>query len=348
MYKLFPSRSRRSWLVGLGVGLAIIAVLGIVLETRHLYIQGLGPVSDSQKTQIFNIKSGATVKSIASDLESQHLIKSAWALRVYAHGRGLESKFQAGTYALSPNQGTISIVRTLTKGKVSSGLVTILPGRRIDQVRADLINDGFSPADVDKALDPTQYADLPVLGLKPANVNNLEGLLWPDSWDKDTTTPPSYIIRQSLMAMGDHLTPDVQAAFAAEGLTPYQGLTLASVVVQEVNNPTDQTQAAQVFLRRLREGSLLQSDVTARYGAIAAGLAPSLTYDSPYNTHLHRGLPPTPISSVNQTSLDAVAHPANTDWLYFVTGDDGTTYFAGTLQQHEANVHKYCHKLCSQ
>jgi UPF0755 protein len=144
----------------------------------------------------------------------------------------------------------------------------------------------------------------------------------------------------------DNYTPDLQAAIAAHGLNPYQGLTLASVVEQEVSKPSDQPQVAQVFLTRLQEGMKLGSDVTARYGAISAGLSPSLTYDSSYNTLLHSGLPPTPISSVSSSSLNAVAHPANTAWLYFVTGDDGTTYFSTTFAQHQAYTDKYCHKLC--
>ena len=77
----------------------------------------------------------------------------------------------------------------------------------------------------------------------------------------------------------------------------------------------------------------LGSDVTAYYGAIIAGHAPTTTYDSPYNTLLHTGLPPTPISTVSASSLYAAGHPASTDWLYFVSGDDGNTYF---------------HKLCGQ
>jgi UPF0755 protein len=91
---------------------------------------------------------------------------------------------------------------------------------------------------------------------------------------------------------------------------------------------------------------MLGSDVTARYGAILAGQAPSLTYDSAYNTLLHTGLPPTPISSVNATSLAAATHPANTNWLYFVSGDNGNTYFSTTLQQQQADKQTYCHKLC--
>lgn len=109
----------------------------------------------------------------------------------------------------------------------------------------------------------------------------------------------------------------------------------------------DDTQAAQVFLKRLKIGMVLGSDVTAFYGAIKDGVPPSVTYDSPYNTRIHKGLPPGPISNVTDSSLYAVAHPANTDWLYFVAGDDGKTYFAKTEAEHEANVSKYCHKLCS-
>ena len=153
---------------------------------------------------------------------------------------------------------------------MTTRLVTILPGRRIDQVRADLINAGFTPDEVDRALDPgnAAYQGLPVLAFKPTNIKTLEGLLWPDSYQKQPDTDPSVIVRESLVAMGDHLTPDVQAGFAAEGLTPYQGVTLASIIIQEVNKPADQSQAAQVFLTRLKSGMMLGSDVTAHYGAI--------------------------------------------------------------------------------
>src|SRR5438270_5018574 len=148
--------------------------------------------------------------------------------------------------------------------------------------------------------------------------------------------------------MGNKLTPDVQASFAAEKLSVYQGLTLASVVIKEVNTPSDQAQATQVFMSRLKAGGKLGSDVTALYGSIEATGTPSLSYDSPYNTLIHPGLPPTPISTVNDSALNAAAHPANTNWLYFVTGDDGTTYFSATYQQQQANTQKYCHALCGQ
>lgn len=336
---------RRVWAILAGLVALLIAGSILVL---HIYNNDLRSVSSDQTTQIFTVESGSTVKDIAVDLEKAHLIRSAWAMQLYIHREELSGKLQAGTYALSPSQDTPSIVATMTRGKVATRLVAIIPGSRIDQVRAKLINSGFTPASVDAALTPGQYADLPVMAFKPASVNTLEGLLWPNSYQKNPDTDPSVIIRESLTEMGEHLTPDVQAAFAAEGLTTYQGIILASMIEQEVGSgkATEQAQVAQVFLSRLKAGSTLGSDVTARYGAVAAGKSPSLTYDSPYNTLLHKGLPPTPISTISANALTAATHPAGTSWLYFVTGDNGTTYFSNTLEEHEAKAQQYCHKLC--
>jgi len=333
-------------IIGLIVILAVIIGGGILLA-RHAYTDGLKPVNANSKSQVVDILPGSSSSAIAKQLAKAHLIRSAWAFELYVHSKELGSSLQAGTYAFSPSESTQAIIKTLTRGSVTTNLVTILPGRRLDQVRADLINDGFKPAAVDKALDPAQYADLPALAYKPA-ANNLEGLLYPDSFEKTATTDPSVIIRESLVEMGQHLTPTLQAAFASENLTTYQGLVLASMVEKEVSKPGDRTQAAQVFINRYKSGTTLGSDVTAFYGAIIAGKTPSVAYDSAYNTRLHPGLPPTPISSVSDSSLQAVAYPAHTNWVYFVAGDDGTTYFSTTQQEHDDQVAKYCHKLCSQ
>ena len=336
----FPNR-----VLWLFIILIVLSLTGIV-TARHIYNTDLAPVSKSQQTQIYTVKPGSSVKQIADGLEQAHLIRSSWAFQLYVHSKDNASDLQAGTYALAPSQSMPNIVDTITKGKVASNLVTILPGQRIDQVRASLINDGFSPNAVDNALNPSQYADVPVLAFKPANVNNLEGLLWPDSFERQPDTDPSVIIRESLIETGQNITADVQTAFAGEGLSPYQGITLSSIILQEVGKASDQSQVAQVFLSRMKQGMMLGSDVTANYGAINAGLAPNLNYDSPYNTLLHTGLPPTPISNINKSSLYAATHPAATNWLYFVAGDDGTTHFSNTLAQQQADKQAYCHKLC--
>jgi len=341
--------SKRRNITVIFLSLIGLLLLGAVLAgaLTVYYHKSLEPVSKVQKTQIFYVKKGQTVKQIAINLDDQNLIRSAWAAQVYIHAHGLSDKMKAGTYALSPSESTQEIVRTITSGEVTTRLVTILPGRRIDQVRADLINSGFSPQQVDLALRPELYKDLPIMTIKPQNVNTLEGLLWPDSYQRDDNTLPEDIIKQSLIEMGNQLTAQIKAGFTAQGLNDYQGITLASVIIQEVSKPADQTQAAQVFLKRLKTGMKMGSDVTAFYGSIAAGQAPNLTYDTPYNTLINTGLPPTPISTVNQSSLYAAAYPASTDWLYFVAGDDGTTHFANTYEEHQQNTQKYCKKLCN-
>lgn len=346
-YRLGTGKSRVPRRLMLVLTVVIIASLAGVVLVRQAYDRGLKPVSGSQATQIFTVPKGSSVKEIAADLEQADLIRSAWAFRLYIHSKELGNKLQAGTYALSPSQAVPDIVATLTRGKVQTELVTILPGRRIDQIKADFINAGFAPDAVNNAFDTvSQYADLPVLAYKPANITTLEGLLWPDSYQKQPDTDPSVIVRQSLEAMGGKLTPDVQAAFARQGLTTYQGIILTSIITQEVNKPVDQAQVAQVFLSRLKGNMPLGSDPTAKYGSIIAGKMPDLTYDSPYNTLQHKGLPPTPISTITANALYAATHPASTDWLYFVSGDDGITHFSHTLAEHEALTAKYCHALC--
>lgn len=342
----YKSKTKLWHLIWLTLAVAVLCVLSLAVWGYSYYKSNLGPVSADQTTQIFTVKPKQTMNEIADGLAKQKLIKSAWAMEIYARANNLSGSLQAGTYALSPSQGTKEIVKILGRGKVSSVLVTILPGRRVvDQVRADLINYGFTPSDVDSALLADQYRDMSILSIVPKG-NNLEGMLWPESFDKAADTPASQIVRQSLMQMQLHITPDVVSALKAQGLTAYQGIILASIVNKEVNKPADQAQAAQVFLTRMKDNMMLGSDVTALYGSITSGHGQDLTYDSPYNTLIHTGLPPTPIGTISASSLAAVEHPASTNWLYFVTGDNGTTYFSTNIKDHQALTAKYCHKLC--
>lgn len=338
-------RVPKLWLIVLGV--LVVMSLATVVVIRRVYDENLKPVSLSQKSTIVTIPSGASGSQIARILKKAGVIRTTWAFEWYVHSHEIIDQLQAGTYAFTPSQSVPDIAAILTQGKVATKLVTILPGKRLDQIRAGLINAGFKPAAVDAALEPTQYENLPALVDKPAGAS-LEGYLYPDSFQKTAETNPTTIVRESLNEMGDHLTPGLRAAFTARGFNTYQAITLASIVEQEVSKPTDQAQAAQVFFKRLASGMPLGSDVTAFYGAILAGQPPSLSYDSPYNTLQHSGLPPGPISNVTTQALQAVANPAETDWLFFVAGDDGTTHFEHTATEHEADAAQYCHTLCTQ
>jgi UPF0755 protein len=338
---------RRRWprrltmILGIGLVLIVAATVGV----RQVYYHQLEPVSSNEITKFITVEQGSSVDTIATQLEKAGLIRSAWAFKLYVSSKQVRADLQAGTYSLSPSQNVEQIVAQLTHGKIATDKITILPGQRIDQIKQTFINAGFSESDVNTALDPSQYSGNSALVDKPASAS-LEGYLYPDTFEKDANTTPKDIVEQSLTLMEKQLTPDLRTAFANEGLSTYQGIILASMVEQEANKTADRQQVAQVFLSRLKQNMTLGSDVTAFYGAILAGQAKSTKYDSPYNTLIYKGLPPTPISNVSAVSLQAAAHPASTDWLYFVAGDDGTIYFSKTYEEHQQLIDQYCHKLC--
>jgi UPF0755 protein len=125
-----------------------------------------------------------------------------------------------------------------------------------------------------------------------------------------------------------------------------QAVILASIVEREVNTARDRPLVAQVFLKRLNEDMALGADSTFVYAAEKDGKPPAINYPSPYNTRLHKGLPPGPIANFTVDAIEAVANPANTDYLYFVTGDDNITRYAKDAEGHQKNVEKYCGERC--
>lgn len=344
-----PSKAR-SWTRVWQLVAVIVVALGLLgaFGVQYFYRQNLKPVSASQRQVQVTIASGSSANDIAKTLHDKGVIKAPWAFEWYVRTNSLRDRLQAGTYSLRPSQTVEEIANALTNGKVDTSLVTILPGQRLDQIRSSLINNaGFAEADVDKALDPSLYMDHPALADKPVDAT-LEGYLYPDSFQKVSTTTPQTIIRASLDEMQKRLTPDIRTAFVRQGLTVHEGVILASIIEQEAGNAADKPTIAQVFLSRYRQGMMLGSDVTAFYGAVIADQEPTVFYDSPYNTRIHTGLPPGPISNVSSSSLEAVAKPASTDYLFFVAGDDGMTYFSHTNEEHEALTKEHCKKLCSQ
>ncbi|GAC1392382.1 MAG: endolytic transglycosylase MltG [Candidatus Saccharimonadales bacterium] len=323
-----------------------LAVVAIVL-IRHVYTNNLRPLSASQHKVLVTIPVGTSAKGIATSLKTKGIIRSDWAFEWYIRTNNLRDKLQAGSYYLTPSESVQYIANVMTEGKVATDLITILPGQRLDQIKkAFAHNNNFNDASIAEAFNPSSYPNHPALVDKPLGAN-LEGYLYPDSFQKTVDTQPQEIIKKSLDEMQHHLTPTIREGIEHQGLTIYQGITLASIIEQEVNQDTDKPIVAQVFLKRLKQNILLGSDVTAFYGSIINKHDPSLTFDSPYNTHLHPGLPPSPISNVSSSSLEAVASPAATDYLFFVSGDDGKTYFSNTLEEHQQLTKQHCLKLCA-
>ncbi len=344
-YHMHRTKNTPKITVGIVIVLIIFAVALFGVTQAVRYRQGLRPAASQGETVTLTIAAGDSVQAIGTQLKKAGLIRDTTVFAWYAQIHKVSRFLQAGTYELSPTQSTQEIVAQLTHGKVATKLITILPGKRLDQIRQSFIKQGFSETAVDAALAPGQYESSPIFASKPVG-NNLEGFLYPESYQLTASATPSSLVQQSIRQLQKQLTPDIVQGFARQGLSVYQGLIMASVVEQEVINQSDRTQAAQVFLKRLKIGMPLGSDVTAFYGSVLAGRGKDVTYDTPYNTRIHTGLPPTPISNVSKSSLEAVARPASTDWLFFVSGDNGTTYFSKTVEEHEALAAKYCHKLC--
>lgn len=354
LYKIrqYKPRRWRKILLGLAIGLVVISAATLFTVNR-VYNQNLQAVNTvSTEEIIVAIPRGASLDEITATLESKNLIKADWAFKQYVRTKELGDLLKAGTYRFAKSQSVADIVDALVDGRVAVDLFTILPGQRLDQIKQAFIDNGFATAAVDEALNPSLYAGMPALVDKPENAL-LEGYLYPDSFQKTAETSPETIIRASLHEMGGYLTAELRSVYAAKGITTHQAITLASIVEREVNTQEDRAKAAQVFFKRLSIGMMLGSDVTACYGAVMAGVMKSgdncndfVGYDSPYNTRIHTGIPPGPISNVTKSGLQAVASPASTDFLFFVAGDDGKTYFSKTNAEHDALVKEHCKKLC--
>lgn len=332
---------RRFWIItGCLITMLAIGVLGGFLW----YKDALMPRSNSSTPVMLTIESGASIDQVAIELEQKSVIKSSLAFTIYA--KIYHKTIKAGDYAFAPNQSVSEIAAWLQEGHVNTRKVTILPGKTLKQIRASLIEDGFSSAAVDAAL--TKTYDHPLLADKPAGAT-LEGYIFPETYFMAMNASPQELLLRTFDEFERRINAeDLRAKLTARGFDLFQGITLASIVGRETSNLKDQTQVAQVFEARLGRGMRLGSDVTYHYAADLLGVEPAVDIDSPYNTRVYTGLPPGPIANFNLSALQAVAEPAAGDYLYFVAGDDGATHFSHTYEEHQQKILEFCKKLCSQ
>lgn len=342
MLKQLTNR-RQFWTITVAV--VLLLAIGGVIALRTWYTQNLKPVSSASATVFFTIEPGSGAHQIALNLKNAGLIRSVSAFETYLTANDVRDKLQAGTYKLSPSLSTQAIVTKMVEGDVAKNLLTILPGKHLAQIKEAFAKAGYSDTEIEAVFNPANYAGHPALASLPRGAS-LEGYMYPESFQKDSNTPADAIVRQSLDQMQKRLTNELTDAFARQNLNTYQAVTLASIVLKETDDVNDMPVVAQVLLTRLARGMLLQADATAHYASDIAGTARSLQIESPYNTYKHKGLPPGPISNVTIEVLRAVANPASTDYLFYVTGDDGKTRFSHTQAEHEENVARYCHKRC--
>lgn len=325
-------QSRQLALIAGGI---VIAFVGGVVAN---YLLDLRPVSQSDEAQVFDIPLGQTAPTIADRLKSAGLIRDRNAFISYVNFHGLRPRIKAGSYSLRPSLSTPEIADIVADGRSQADRLVIPEGYTLTQIRSAAAKRGIDPADFDSALQATHPHAF--LSGKPASVN-MEGYLFPDSYQVGPSKSAADLITRMLDTFGKRVDQGYVAAFQAQGLTLHQGLTLASLVEEEVSIPADRPVVAQIFLKRYRIGMSLGSDSSTEYASKLAGVEFDLDINSPYNTRKFAGLPPGPICSPGLSALDAVAKPASTDYLYFLSGTDGKTYYAKTYPEHQRNIDKY-------
>lgn len=337
-------RFSRKLLVTIGLG-AVGALLLIATVTAvSWYNWAISPRSDESHQVRVIVEPGDTVTSIADTLYDHELIRSRLAFGLYAQLSGTRDKLQAGGYVLSADQSIPSIVEHMTSGKTDEIDLTILPGLTLEELRERFLEDGFSDAEITAAYNATY--DHPLLATTPAGAT-LEGYLYPETYRMSAAQDLQALFIRAF----DHVYAIMQEKkyleeYAKRNLTIHQAVTLASIVQEEVSVPSDQKQVAQVFYKRLSTGMALGADATFVYAAEQAGQRPTVNFDSPYNTRKYVGLPPGPIANMDESALEAVAFPSPGEFVYFVSGDDGTTHFSVTEEEHLRKTAQYCKRLC--
>lgn len=324
--------------------LILLVILGAAAAFGW-YTLSLEPASPGNETRTrVEIVSGSSPSQIGQLLEEKKLIRSSSAFDIYTRLTETRNKLQAGTYSLSPSESTKAIVDHLVAGKVDQFSLTFLPGATLAQNRAGLIAAGYSEAEVDAAL--RKKYDHPLFATKPETAD-LEGYIYGETYKFSSSATVEEVLSETF----DHYYEAIKKnnlieGFKVQGLTLYEGITLASIVQREVPTAKDQKQVAQVFLSRLSIGMTLGSDVTYQYAAKKLGVPPTPSLNSPYNTRKYAGLPPGPIATPGLSAMQAVAAPAVGDYLFFLSGDDDVTYFGRTDAEHEANIQNHCQKKC--
>lgn len=349
-------RSIRKKLLGIfGFFVLLIVIVGV--SAIIWYQQALRPVSSDPNAEriLLTIQSGTSPSNIAKALAEKNIIRSTAAFDIYTRLGQTKNKLQAGSYRLSPAESTQNIVGHLISGKVEEFTLTFYPGATLtdssdkaDKKKVDvttiLKRAGYSNVEISTALKKTY--NHPLLRDKPASAD-LEGYVYGETYNFAISASVEDILSRTFDQFYAQIEKyDLINGFKQQGLTLYQGITLASIVQREVETPSDQKQVAQIFYTRLTADMPLGSDVTYHYAADKRGITRDNTLDDPYNTRIHVGLPPGPISAPGISALQAVAHPAPGDYVYFLSGDDGKTYFARTNEEHEQNIKNHCAVKC--
>jgi len=332
--------SRRA--IAVTVALVVLALLGasaIAVSLRW----ALSPALASAPPVIFDVRAGASLGQVARDLESRGLIRSAVALKLLARYRELAGVLQVGEYELSAALAPAEILTRIVEGQVVVYEVVIPEGLTAARIAPRFEAAGLADAAAFLAFasDPASAESLGVEGV------TLEGYLFPETY----RLPRGLGVREVAKVLVDQFLQvwrEIEPQARRQKLSMLEVVTLASIVEKETAAPEERPLIASVFRNRLKRGMRLETDPTVIYGI--PDFDGNLrrrdleNAENPYNTYQISGLPPGPIANPGADALRAVVNPAESDYLFFVSRNDGTHVFSKSYSEHVRAVDQYQRK----
>lgn len=308
-----------------------VAAIGLVL------LAGCGAAPEGAPTERVTIPAGASFSAITDTLVRRGILDSPRWFRLAARAGQGDRRIKSGTYDLPRGASAWWILRTLQTGRSVLTRITVPEGFTIAELAALAESELGVPADSVRAA----ARDTSLLRQFGVDAPSFEGFLRPETYFVPLTVTGRALVRQMAEAFQSAWNPEWDRRAEALGLSRTGFVTLASIVEGEARVADERPVIAAVYLNRLRIGMPLQADPTVQYAIqLRTGarkprlLLRDYDLDSPYNTYQIAGLPPGPVGLPGQAALEAVAHPANVPWLFFVASDSGRHEFSRTYAEH--------------
>ena len=300
------------------------------------------PLNLPSKGTFYTLPAGASVSSLAKDLERRGYLAKPLYLRLLARIDGHAQLIKAGEYQLHAGLTPRSLLSLLVSGKVTSYSFTLIEGWNFRQLKEALLN---HPALIQTIEGISDEEIIHRLGDENEHPHP-EGRFLPDTYHFPKGATDLSVLKRAYNAMQIRLDEEWQQRDESLPLkTSYEALILASIIEKETGVASERREIAGVFIRRLNKGMKLQTDPTVIYGlgeSFDGNIRRrDLLHNTPYNTYVHKGLPPTPICMPGIKAIQAALHPKPGNSLYFVAKGGGYHHFSATLREHNRAVSKY-------
>jgi UPF0755 protein len=318
--------------------ISLIFVMGVALMLGFGYFL-MSPATKLGENSVFMVKKGASLRSVAGELEKEGLITSEGLFLIWAKLTGHSRDLKSGEYELSPAMTPVEILRRLSRGIIMTHEVNVPEGFTRRQIAALLEDKGL----VDEYKFIKITGDPRIAREFGIESPGLEGYLYPDTYLFGRDLSPRMIVNVMVRRFFEVIKP-LEEPIRLSGFTMEEVVTLASIIEKETGTAHERPIIASVFLNRLKRGMKLQTDPTVIYGISDFDgdlKREHLREPTAYNTYVIRGLPPGPIASPGIDSIRAVLYPSKTEYLYFVSKNNGTHHFSKNYSEHQQAVNKY-------